>query len=287
MRREASLIRSHCFGTRHQIRIKRFTMQNPGCFLKTFRQIWLHMKRTITLFGTLILFSAQCLHAQIPGAGANPMSTALLKLFGNNTNFSAKADIRVSGKSPKESMSMTVSMATLNGKLRSEMDMSQMKNAMLSPQVIQQMKQMGADKTVNIIRPDKKVSYTIYPTLKAYLEQPLSDSGKEPKITTTALGKETVDGHACTKSKIVMTDENGKTEEATVWNATDLKNFPVQMQMQEQGTTVVMSFKDVQFAKPDAKQFEPPAGFSRQTNMSQLQQLMMQRMMGNQNELKK
>lgn len=241
------------------------------------------MKRTIIFFGTLVLFSAQCLHAQMPGAGANPMSTALLKLFGNNTNFSAKAEIRISGKSPKEAMAMTVNMATLNGKMRSEMDMSQMKNGMFSPEIIQQMKLMGADKTISIIRPDKKVSYTIYPALKAYLEQPLSNPGKEPKITTTPLGKETVDGHACTKSKIVMTDENGKREEATIWNATDLKNFPVQMQMQEQGAMVVMSFKDVQFAKPDAKQFEPPTGFARHTNMLQLQQLMMQRMTGGKN----
>jgi hypothetical protein len=44
-----------------------------------------------------------------------------------------------------------------------------------------------------------------------------------------------------------------------------------------------MSFKDVQFAKPDAKQFEPPTGFARHTNMLQLQQLMMQRMTGGQN----
>lgn len=242
------------------------------------------MKSKIVIFlGTLILSSAQLLQAQM--AAPSPVNSAMLKLFGNNTNFSAKTEVRIAGKSPQEQTTMTLGMACLDGKLRSDMDMAQMKNGMISPEMIQQMKQMGADHMINIIRPDKKVSYTIYPGLKAYLEQPLSDgpSAKEPKITTSALGKETVDGHPCNKNKMVITDENGKSEEATVWNATDLKNFPVQMQMQEQGSTVVMKFKDVQFSKPDAKQFEPPAGFAKHTSMMPIQQAMMQRMMGGQN----
>lgn len=242
------------------------------------------MKKTKLIFlGALLTCWTQFLPAQMPGRNASPMDSALLKLFGDNTNFSAKAEVRVSGKSPEEQMSMTVGMAVLDGKIRSDMDLSQMKNSMISPQMLQQMKQMGADRTINIIRPDKKVSYIVYPALKAYLEQPMAQgAAKEPKIKTTALGKETVDGHSCAKNQITMTDENGKAEEATVWNAADMKNFPVQMQMQQEGANVIMKFKDVRFAKPDAKEFEPPAGFTRHTSMLQLQQLMMQRMTGGQ-----
>ena len=36
-------------------------------------------------------------------------------------------------------------------------------------------------------------------------------------------------GHPCVENKVVVTDAKGATNEFTVWNATDLKNFPVKI----------------------------------------------------------
>ncbi len=103
--------------------------------------------------------------------------------------------------------------------------------------------------------------------------------GKEPKVRETQLGKETIDGHSCTKNKVIVTDDDGKTQEATVWNATDLKNFPIQMQMKEKDANILMTYKNVQFTKLAAKQFEPPADYTKHQSMQELQQVMMQKMM--------
>src|SRR5258707_5478039 len=126
------------------------------------------------------------------------------------------------------------------------------------------MKSMGMDVMVMISRPDKKTAYIIYPGMKAYAEMPMTDpeAAAKPdqfKMETTELSKETVDGHACTKNKQVVTDEKGTKSEFTAWNASDLKKFPVKIEMTEKGQAVSLAFKDVKFDKVDAAQFYPPS----------------------------
>ena len=221
----------------------------------------------------------------MPGNGSSPMSTAMLKLFEKNTNFTAKVEVRMLDQSHKETMSARLAMAMLGNKMRTEIDTAQMKGAMISPQMAAQMKQMGADKTISIIRPDQQITYLIYPSLKGYVAVPMSEADKQsfvkqPKMEKTPLGKETIDGHSCVKNKVVVKEGKGPAEEATVWNAGDLKDFPVQIQAKESATTVVMKFRDIQFAKPDLKQFEAPAGYTKYGNLQQLQQVMMRKMSG-------
>jgi hypothetical protein len=100
-------------------------------------------------------------------------------------------------------------------------------------------------------------------------------------MESTELGKESVDGHACVKNKVTVTDKAGKAHESTVWNATDLKNFPVKITTSEAGAATTMLFKAVKLEKPDPAQFEPPAGFKKYDSlMALMQQEMMSRMGG-------
>src|SRR5207302_5244975 len=97
-----------------------------------------------------------------------------------------------------------------------------------------QLKAFGMADVTMISRPDKKVAYMIYPGLQSYLENALADdeaAGPDAKyeVATTELGREDVNGNACVKNKVVVTDEKGTKHEAVVWNAPDLKNFPVKM----------------------------------------------------------
>ena len=65
-------------------------------------------------------------------------------------------------------------------------------------------------------------------------------------METTELGKDTVDGHPCVKNKVIVTDNEGSKHESTVWNATDLKNFPVKIETDRTGRqTMTMLFKNV------------------------------------------
>ena len=77
---------------------------------------------------------------------------------------------------------------------------------------------------------------------KKYQSMPLAKGEAEAlekglKVEKTALGKETIDGHACVKNKVVVKNEQGAVLEAITWNATDLKDFPLQIEMKEKDNT--------------------------------------------------
>jgi hypothetical protein len=222
--------------------------------------------------------------AQMGPSSPPGVSAALTKLFGTTTAFTAKCDVRVLDKSQKEKMSLPMDFAALDGKFRAEIDMTRMKGQELGAETAAQMKQMGMDRIVSVMRPDKKALYLIYPGLQSYVNMPMPKEDaealeKEPKIEKTVLGKETLDGHACEKTKVIITDANGRQSEALIWTAKDLKDFPIQIQTTEKNDTVILRYKNVQFTKPDAKQFEPPAGYTAYNDMQSFMTGMMQKMM--------
>jgi hypothetical protein len=222
-----------------------------------------------------------------PRAQTGPqLGGSTAKLFGENTAYSATLEMQATDSTTGDTTSTPGKVAALEGKFRFEMDMAQIKGGHMSPQGAEQMKQMGMDKMVTISRPDKKVTYMVYPNLEAYAEMAIQNSeaaapAADFKLETTQLGKETVDGHPCVKNKVVMTDKEGNKHESTVWDATDLKNFPIKIESTEQGHKATMLFTDVKLAKPDASLFDPPTGYKHYDNMQQMmQQEMMKRMGG-------
>jgi hypothetical protein len=80
------------------------------------------------------------------------------------------------------------------------------------------------------------------------------------------------------KNKVTVTDDKGNSYESTVWNATDMKNFPVKIEQSAGGGTVTMNFKDIKLEKPSADKFDAPAGATKYDSMSaMMQQEMMKR----------
>jgi hypothetical protein len=205
--------------------------------------------------------------AQMGAGSPGGMGAAFTKLFGDITAFSAKAEVRVLDKSQQEVMKGPMSFALLDNKVRVELDMAEFKNKGEPAGANDELKQMGMSHVVSVIRPDKKVIYVIYPDHKALASMPLSKeeaeaAEKKPTLQKTETGKETVDGHPCIKNTVIVTGDKGKILEATTWNATDLKDFPVQIQTRDQNNyTSIVTYRQVQLAKPDAGQFDPPAGY--------------------------
>jgi hypothetical protein len=250
--------------------------------------------RAIALGAALLCLSLIPAFAQMGGRGGGmgggPQSPqfggSMAKLFGKNTAFTATVEIQMKIAAMEQGMTMPGKISVDTGKSRFEMDMSEAKGAGIPPEATAQMKAMGMDKMTIISRPDQKANYMVYPGLKAYAVMANQDPDAAKleadfKLETTEAGKETVDGHACVKSKAVVTDDTGKKHEYTVWNATDLKNFPIKIESTEQGNNVTMSFKDVKFAKPEAAQFDPPADFKKYDNMmAMMQEEVMKRMGG-------
>ena len=115
--------------------------------------------------------------------------------------------------------------AALDGKLRVEIDMAQIHGKDLSPAAVASLKQLGMDRVVSLLRPDKKTLLILYPNAQSYVNLPFTKdeiaSDKNLKIEKTALARETVEGHPCVKNQVVVKSGTNIVLAATVWNASD------------------------------------------------------------------
>ena len=230
-----------------------------------------------TLIVALLGFGMIAAHAQpVLGAPKGPQfSGSLTKLFGDNTAFSAVLEMQTKDGGTEVVVPGKLSFDT--GKSRFEMDITQIKGGKIPAGAAEQMKAMGMDSLVAIARPDKKVNYLVYSGLTAYIESESKDADSTEaaakyKVETTEVGKETLDGQACVKNKILVTDDKGKTHESLVWNASGLKLFPIKIETTEDGSKITLRFKDVKLTKPDDAVFAPPAAFKKYDNMMALMQ---------------
>ncbi len=231
-----------------------------------------------------VLFSAS-VHAQLPGGGQAGLNAALLKLLGDVPGFKSKAEVRVEEKGQNSPMTMTVDFLYLEGKARLDLDMNTIKSKQLPPETLAGFKAAGMDKVTTIVRPDRKSALIIYPTTQGYVEMPMSkeeaaDMDRKYKVEKTLIGRETIDGHPCQKNKVVVSADTGQKHEAVVWYATDLKNFPLKVQLDQQQMIVVMHYREVKLERPDAKHFEAPAALTKYASIEQLMQSAMMKMLG-------
>jgi hypothetical protein len=220
------------------------------------------------------------------GGGQGPrFDGATAKLFGANQTFSASLEIQAAGiNGGGATLPGKISFDT--GKSRFEVNMTQMKTAQMPPGTADQLKSMGMDSVIFITRPDLKLAYVVYPGLNSYAEMPTKQASADTaspddfKVETAELGKEAVDGHDCVKNKVTVTDKDGNKHESTVWNATDLKNFPVKIVTAEEGRNTTMLFKDVSFDKPASSGFEAPSGLTKYDSLQTMMQTEMMKKMG-------
>jgi hypothetical protein len=217
----------------------------------------------------IILLASHAAFAQLPSASpGGGVNAAFVKLFGSVGAFTAKAETQVVDKSQNPLVRMPMEFTSLDGKVRLEIDLSQVQSEDFTPNALATLKQAGMDRMVSIFRPDKKLTYVIYPGVQSYQELAQSKAESEAaekglKLEKAALGKESLDGHPCVKHKVTVKSGKEPVLEAVIWNATDLKDFPIQIEMKEKDRTVRMHFTDVRFVKPDANQFEIPSAYGR------------------------
>jgi hypothetical protein len=152
--------------------------------------------------------------------------------------------------------------------VRMDLNLEQTVSRDLPANMISVMKQKGMERIVTIFRPDQKVTLILYPGPKAFQPMPLAKGESDAmekgfSVEKTALGKETIDGHACVKNKVVVSNKQGPVLQATTWNAPDLKDLPIRVEMKKEESTVIITFKQIEFAKPDAKRFDVPADYAK------------------------
>ena len=243
------------------------------------------MKKLFLLTVTLTGLSLTPAFAQFGRTPSGPsFDGATAKLLGEHSAFTANLEFQTI-ESSGGTVTMPGKIAFDTGKSRFEMNLSEIKGGKMPPNAAAHMKAMGMDTMYSVARPDKQLTYVVYPGLRSYVEtaskaEPTGTSPEDYKVVVTELGKETVDGHDCIKNKVVVTDKAGKASESTIWNATDLKKFPVKILTTAQGNSTTMLFKNVSLDKPDAGVFEAPADFTKYENMQTMMQTEMMKKMG-------
>jgi hypothetical protein len=99
-------------------------------------------------------------------------------------------------------------------------------------------------------------------------------------MEVTAIGKETVDGHPCVKNKITITADDGKQQELTAWQASDLNDFPIKMEMLAGTADITIHFTNIKTSAPSASLFDPPADFKKYDSIQELMMSAMGSMRG-------
>ena len=253
------------------------------------------MKKTFLLTSILVsVLSLTSLQAQpksrggggmFGGAPGTQFGGAMNKIFGDHKFFSADLQTEMVDAAGKSEISVPAKMLFLEGKSRVELDLAQAKGSSIKPEMAAQIQMMGMSEMTAISRPDKKLSYLVYPGLKSYAEMTMTEAeagtdDSKMKVDVKADGSETVDGHDCLRNKVTITDADGKAREFTVWNAKDLKKFPVKIETNEGGRATKMLFKAVKFDKPDAGKFEAPKDYERYDNVQAMMQGAMMKKFG-------
>jgi hypothetical protein len=240
------------------------------------------MKKLLLLTSALIALTLLPAQAQFGGPGPK-LGGGMDKLFGANQNFSAQTEFQTTLPTGNVIMPGKISFDT--GKSRVEMNMADIQGSQVPANVVQQMKSMGMDVMIAVSRPDLKLGYLIYPGLKSYAQMPSPETSgslnpDDYKVIITDLGKEAAEGHDCAKRKAVVTDKEGNTHEYTVWNASDLKDFPIKIVTSGSGMSVTMLFKNVSFTKPAAAQFEVPTDYTKYADVQTMVQTEAAKKMG-------
>lgn len=235
------------------------------------------MKKFLIILSSVLIYNLPVL-AQFGGGSAAPSSdTSLDELFSGNPVFSATQIADITG--PNGHINVKTQMYFDHGNSRSEMNMADVQGS-LPPNALAQMKAIGLDKVVTINPASKTSQLTIYPNIRSYFSTavPAAAKGASNSITITKIGSESVGGHSCIKNSVVVTS-GGESHQFTTWNATDLRNFPIEIAISDQGTSVTMTFQNVSFAAIPAYEFQPPSAYSHYDNIQALMQAaMMSRM---------
>lgn len=215
--------------------------------------------------------------AQGPPGGQAGLNAILLRLFGEFPGFTAKADVSFREKGASETVTMRIGFAMRDGNARLDLDLADIRSRQLSREELAGLQRAGLDKSATILRADRRTALLVYPAVAAYAEMPLAKEEAEDLVRPfrydkKTLAKETIDGHPCEKTRVRVLGDQGEPREALVWYATDLKNFPLKVQMEQDGATVVLHYRDVSLTKPGAGEFETPAGFTKHQDPERLRQ---------------
>ena len=88
-------------------------------------------------------------------------------------------------------------------------------------------------------------------------QNPFSQA-RNATVERSAAGTDTVDGHPCKVENVTVTPQNGEPHKMKVWEAQDLKGFPIKIETQTSRGPMTIEYKDISFSEPEASLFVHP-----------------------------
>jgi hypothetical protein len=197
----------------------------------------------------------------------------LLNLMGTNAAFTATA--QVSGEGPKDpdNFYMDVTYCMLGEQLRTVTDLAKLRSRNACDIAQGRLQEMGMDETIMIVLPSLKASFVVYPRARASIEMPRTwreDLKKIVEIQKKRIGEATVNGHPCVAYELHVTNAVGDENDVMIWEATDLKNFPIQMRFDMSPLVFKINFLTVNLEPPDLDLFHPPLDYYRYGSLPEL-----------------
>ncbi len=126
------------------------------------------------------------------------------------------------------------------------------------------------EKTVMILRHDKKVIWMLQPEDKTYMVQKMPKGGRKDdlsayKVEQTRIGPETINGVKTIKSKIIMTGPNGNKLGGFYWKSKE--GIVVKMDViavdKKSKDRIKSELTNLKIGKQDPSLFEIPAGYEK------------------------
>jgi hypothetical protein len=227
--------------------------------------------------GALLVGKLPSLSAQgTDPAQALPLAVLVSNLFGPHTAFTALAKVE---NAPLDAPSpLQLSLCRLGDRLWLNIDLRQIPQATGTPIPTGLLSKFGVDRAIAVGRLDGSSVWQIrFPKLEAYYEEALllNDPrlrllARGARIERTVLGKETLDGHPCVKHKLVASLKNEREPLGFVWEAGDMRKFPLRFDLMLEGQMTTIRLHDVKFGRADASYFDLPAGYQRYKDLQQI-----------------
>jgi hypothetical protein len=237
------------------------------------------MKYLHQTFIYLFLFCASTAAAQdlsFVGAKAPWLTGFFAKMDPDTSEFSAVGTWEILNNNGQSQFTLPMDLSVSAGSLRWEIDTTKIQP--LPQEIRTAAKMLHTDTVAFLIKSGQKKVYMIYPGIQAYVALPIPDSAFAEfnsqsdliKLEKTELGTESVLGHPCVKTKVVLLEPNHPAQNGLLWCATDLQGFAVQMELHAEQNVMRFTFSKVQIEKPAAKLFEIPKTYVAFTNAADL-----------------
>ena len=201
------------------------------------------------------------------------VDTALAKIMGSVGDFHAQGWLEFwttnSGQFDFKQFPFTMQM--LEGRIRTELDLSQIPNRFEKDGTWSTMRQIGIDKITSVTLPKLTTMKIIFPVQQAYVTQGLAqkDAPEHIKLVNHVLvGPERLKDRVYNKYSANLEYLTGNSVPVEIWqDPSGVKNYPAFIKIKQSTSAVSVRFAHLQRGKVPVENFDTPEEYSQYTDM--------------------